>query len=359
MKVTQADYQRYVKAGALAFRLTIAALLALWLAQTFRVGLPLWAVLTALIVTQISLGRSLKATLDYFAGTMGGVIWGASVALAVPHTVESSLLLVLLLALAPLAFIGALYPRFSAGPITAAIVVLIPTMMHTTPIDSAVERIEEVLLGGLTGLLISFVLLPSSAFQHTREVAAAALNRMADAIPGLFKGFERGLSETDAHRLQDGIGHQLSELSSIAAEAERERAVRLTSDPLTGPLFRTMLRLRHDLVILGRVVQAPLPALLKPWLREPLIATGTEMGAYLKACAHSLLSRRNAPSRTSLETAMARYAADLAMLKKMGRLRALSTEDAERLSATSFALEQIRLNLVDLENRIADWAHHE
>ena len=55
---------RLGNAAALAFRLTAAALLALWLAHRLEVALPLWPVLTALVVTQISLGRSLKATFN-------------------------------------------------------------------------------------------------------------------------------------------------------------------------------------------------------------------------------------------------------------------------------------------------------
>ena len=356
MKWDQAVLRRYKKAGILAFRLSVAALLALWLSQVFGVGLPLWAVLTALIVTQISLGRSLKATLDYFAGTIGGVLWGASVALVVPHHSEGGLLVVLLIALAPLAFIGALNPRLSVGTITAAIVVLIPEMMHNTPIDSAIERLEEVLLGGMTGLVISFVLLPSSAFQHTREAAAQALESMAEALPGLVKGFERGLNEAEAHRLQDGIGHKIGELTTIAAEAERERPLRLSADPLTGPLFRTLLRLRHDLVILGRVVQSPFPPAVKPWLKAPLLKVGEEIGSYLHASAAALLSKGVAPSPVSVEAAISEFSAQLAVLQKLGHLRRIPSEDAERLHAASFALEQMRLNLADLEHRIADWS---
>ncbi len=67
-------------AAAYAFKLTAAALGALVLAQSLKVALPLWSVLTALIVTQISLGRSLRVTLDYFAATLGGVLWGGAVA---------------------------------------------------------------------------------------------------------------------------------------------------------------------------------------------------------------------------------------------------------------------------------------
>ena len=59
---------------ALSLRVTIAAILALVAAQFFGLPLPLWVVLTAVIVTQMSVGRSLKATGDYLLGTVGGSI---------------------------------------------------------------------------------------------------------------------------------------------------------------------------------------------------------------------------------------------------------------------------------------------
>ena len=69
-------------------------------AQFFRFPLPLWAVLTAVIVTQMSVGRSLKATADYLAGTLGGALYGGAIAVLVPHSSEIALLAVLALAVA-------------------------------------------------------------------------------------------------------------------------------------------------------------------------------------------------------------------------------------------------------------------
>ncbi len=350
------DFRRLRSASAFSFRLTAAALLALWLAHRLHVALPLWSVLTALVVTQISLGRSLKVTLDYFAATIGGVLWGGLIAIAVPHSDEAALLFVLMLALGPLAFVAALYPRLSVGPVTAAIVVLIPQMMHTTPIDSALERFSEVLLGGLTGLFVSFVLVPWSAFQHTREIAAEALERMARAIPGLMEGFEQGLEDAQAHRIQDGIGQRLAELSAAAAEAERERPLRLAADPLTGPLSRTLLRLRHDLVILGRAARAPSPASLKVPLQALLAAVGKEAKSHLQGCAAALMSKQRAPSAASLDAALAAYDAEIETLRREGRLRLLPVEDVERVFATSFALEQMHLDLQDLTRCVDEWA---
>ena len=92
---------------ALSIRVTIAAVVSLALAQFSQLPLPLWAVMTAVIVTQMSVGRSLKATFDYLVGTLGGAIYGGAVGLLVPHSNEIALLAVLAMAVAPLTLLAA------------------------------------------------------------------------------------------------------------------------------------------------------------------------------------------------------------------------------------------------------------
>jgi len=66
----------------LCLRVTVAALLAFVLAQPLDVPLSgLWAVLTAIVVTQISVGGSLQATTEYVVGTIGGAIYASAIAL--------------------------------------------------------------------------------------------------------------------------------------------------------------------------------------------------------------------------------------------------------------------------------------
>jgi uncharacterized membrane protein YccC len=229
-------------------------------------------------------------------------------------------------------------------------------MLHITPVDSAMERVIEVLLGGLTGLFVSFVLMPWSAFQHTREVAAQALERMAKAVPGLIEGFERGLDSAEVQRTMEGIGRQLSEMSAIAAEAEHERPLRASANPMPGPLFRTVRRLRNDLVIIARAAGAPLPPTVKSHIQAALKGVGEAIGNHLQACAASLMSRQAAPSREALDGALARYNAEIEALRRAGGLRALPFDDVERVFAAGFALEQAHLNLRDLDRCVDEWA---
>src|SRR3981189_1945567 len=77
---------------SLAIRVTVAAFGALAIATALNLMLPLWAVLTALIVTQMSVGRSLKATRDYMFGTVGGAIYGGAIAVLIPHSGAAGLL---------------------------------------------------------------------------------------------------------------------------------------------------------------------------------------------------------------------------------------------------------------------------
>src|ERR1700722_2953006 len=111
-------WSRKVELGQ-GVRVTLAAMGALAIALALGLKLPLWAVLTSIIVTQMSVGRSLKATRDYMIGTLGGAVYGAAVAILIPHSGEGALLAVLVLAVAPLAFASAINPSLNAATVTA------------------------------------------------------------------------------------------------------------------------------------------------------------------------------------------------------------------------------------------------
>lgn len=341
---------------ALSIRATIAALTALVLAQLLRLPLPLWAVLTAVIVTQMSVGRSLKATLDYLVGTLGGAIYGGAIGVLVPHANEIALLAVLALAMAPLAFVAAINPRFSVAPITAIIVLLVPTFTSAGPIASAFDRIAEVALGGLTGLVVSFLLLPSSARSLVAEAAARTLDEMARALGELLAGLTRGLDVDALHRIQDGIGQALAQMNVVGGEAERERSAGLAVGPDTGPLLRTLLRLRHDLVMIGRAAITPLPESVGRRLEVPLARAGAALADYLRAGGAALLAGRGPPPLDAVESALDAYAAEIAALRRDRATQGLSGGAVESFFALGFALEQMHRNLKDLERCMVEWS---
>ena len=341
---------------ALSIRVTIAALLALALAQLLQLPLPLWAVLTAVIVTQMSVGRSLKATLDYLVGTLGGAVYGGAIGVLIPHSSEVALLAVLALAVAPLALLAAINPRFSVAPITAIIVLLIPTMTNTSLIDSALDRVFEVALGGITGLVVSFVLLPANAHPLVARAAAHTLDQMARTLGDLLAGLEHGLDTDALHRIQDDIGQALVQMNVVGTEAEHERSARLSAGPDTGPLLRTLLRLRHDLVMIGRAASSPLPEAVRARLDSPLEQAGAALVDYLRASAAALRAGGPPPSLKTVEIALDAYAVEIAALRRDGVTRGLPGDEAERFFALGFSLEQMHSNFKDLERCVAEWA---
>jgi uncharacterized membrane protein YccC len=349
---SRAWLRRHKPRLGLFFRVTASALLSFALASWLDLRLPLWAVLTAIMVTQMSVGRSLKATFDYLAGTIGGAIYGALVGVLVGHDSEAALLAGLAIAVGPLALIGAMRQSLTAAPITAAIVLLVPTLTHATPIAPAVDRVLEVALGAVIGLAISFVLFPSSAYGLAIEAAAHTLERLADALGELMAGLEKGLDVAALHRIQDGIGESLIQLNLVCAEAQRERAMRVSPAPDTGPLLRTLLRLRHDLVMIGRAAVSPLPDALQARLEGVLGVAVTAIGDFLRASGTAVLARRLPPRLDGVDSALDSYAAAIATIRNEG----LPGEVTERFFAFCFALEQIRNNLHDLHRCVAECA---
>ena len=340
---------------ALAFRVTVAAAAAFAVATALHLRLPLWAVLTSLIVTQMSVGRSLKATRDYMFGTVGGAVYGGAIAVLIPHSSEAGLLALLVLAVAPLAVIAAINPSLSAATVTAVIVLLVPTFSHVDPLGSAIDRVMEVTVGALTGLLVSFFVLPSRAHNQIRISAARTLELIAAAFGELLASLTRDLDSDALHRLQDGIGKALVELNALGTEAERERGAHMSSGPDTGPLLRTILRLRHDLVMIGRASAESLPSDLQGRLAAPLAKVSDAIVSYLRSIAAMLRNGSGPASIAPVDVALGGYAAEVTALRSEGLVRGRPGDVAERFFALRFSLEQMRQNLKDLERCVAEW----
>ena len=340
----------------LALRVTLGALGAYALAQALHLRLPLWAVLTSLIVTQMSLGRSLKVATDYLLGTFIGVGYGGALAILIPHTNEWALLGVLALAVAPLALIASFRANFNVLPVTAVIVLLVPSMQHVSPAVSALDRVLEVVVGGAIGFLVSVLVWPSRGHELTTDAAADMLSLIANALAELLREVTRAPDAQRLRRIQDSIGTALARLYAIGAEAEHERAARLTSAPDTGPLLRTLLRLRHDIVILGRAAGCELPAEVVRRLSpttQPIAEATTD---FLRASGAALRELRPAPPLDAVDTAFKAYADVFGAVRREGLTRDMSGETVERLFALAFALDQIREHLSDLHRVVGEWA---
>jgi hypothetical protein len=79
--------------------------------------------LTAVMLTQMSVGKSVKATIDYSLGTLGDAIYARLIASFVPCLNDAAPAADLAIAIAPVALLAAISPRFAAAPSSALLAV--------------------------------------------------------------------------------------------------------------------------------------------------------------------------------------------------------------------------------------------
>jgi uncharacterized membrane protein YccC len=340
----------------LTFRVAVSAVLSLAVSHLLNLQFALWAILTAVLLTQVSVGQSLKATIDYLASTLAGAVYAGAVGALIPHTNQIMMMLALAVAVAPVALFAATNPRFRAAPVTAAMVFMAPTITHTGPIASAFERLIEVGVGGLVGLVVSFFVLPARAHEMAIESAARTLKLIADSLPQIFAGFAHQLDDTAMRNVQDTIGTSLTRLNTAFQEVRHEQIARLADLPDPAPLLRTLLRLRHDLIMIGRAATAPLPHELQIRLGRLIAACAETAAGYLHASSAALLSRQGPAPLAPFEAALNAYAAEIGAVRHEGLTRNLETEVVERLFALGFTLERLHQHFIDLARCVTEFS---
>jgi len=340
----------------LAVRVTVAGVAAFAIGRAFEFGQGYWAVFTAIIVLQTSTTGSLGAAIDYFAGTLAGAAYGAVVALVIPIDRFWTLAAALAVAIAPLAFLAAIRRNFRVAPITAAIVLLIPATQQSGVLAPAIGRVIEIAIGSAVGVLVSRFVLPSRAHHVVADVASDILSLSARLVALLFAGFGERRDLAAIVRLQDGYRRLLVRLDGVVSDAERERIAHFGAEPDSEPMLRTLRRIRFDLVIIGRAAGSVLPDSLRGSLWPRLEAVSERLRAYLADAARSLAGRQPAPPLDALNKTFADYAAGVSELRRAGVTRDLSDEEATRIFALGFALDQLRRNLGDLNQRVAEFA---
>jgi uncharacterized membrane protein YccC len=339
-------------------RMSVAGILALALGELLGMTRSYWAVLTAVIVTQASVGGSIKATVDRLIGTVSGALYGGLVAVLIPHEGVVGGLAVVAAALIPLTLLSALSPSFRIAPVTAIILLLTPAVGQDGGVlASAVDRIVEIAFGSLVGLGCSLTVLPARANRLVAESAASMTGLFAEALRLELGAPGDEAARTGVRALQDRIRAALGRLETVVGEARHERRTYLTNPLDPEPLMRTLLRLRHDLVMLGRATGAPLPAgEVAERLQPRLDATAQAAAGFLLDAGEALRGRAAAPAIEAANAALDGFSREVEILRAEGLTRALSGDAVERLFALGFALDQLGRDLQDLAARAAERA---
>jgi uncharacterized membrane protein YccC len=358
--VTHHNHQHHSLHGPrlrFCLRATVNALLAFGLAQV----LPgpqhgLWAVLTAMVVIQMSIGGSLKAAAENIVGTIAGGVYASTVAALVPHSTLFAFAAMLAVAVAPLAYAAAVSPSFRAAPVTAVLVLMISAQLGGTEIQLAFFRSLAVAVGGVVAIAVSLLVFPARAHALGLDEAVRVLQHMAQVLQAVMVGFRAPRDPLENVHVQDDIGEAVHAFAEIVGEAKSERLVHLAHEPDPAALSRTLLRLRHDLVMLGRAASAPLPDHLAGRLGPVLTVIAERATDHLLASAGALSARHAPPLAENVERALAAYLSELAVMRTEGLLDGLAEGERERISGLGFVLQQLQQNLSELTDCLRDWA---
>jgi len=340
----------------LSLRITVASLATFAIAHLLGLAQAYWAVLTALIVTQASVGGSLKAAIDRFVGSLGGAAWGVAVSLSLPHADVWGVALTLTVALAPLAVLTALNPAYRIAPVTAIIILLTPNSQSAGPVLAAFHRVLEVGLGSVVALAVAFLVLPERAQGVLARTATRALEMMADLVNVLTAGL---VEPRDAHAVDDlnsRIRKTIIAAEAAADEATRERRINLAAPAAPEPLCRTLRRLHNDLAMIGRAGLEPLPKPVQFVLAGPARDAGAAIAQFLLDSGQAIASKAPPPPMTRVEQALAGYGVAVSELRRDRLTQDLPDDAVGRIFGLTFALEQLRLNLRDLADRARELA---
>jgi uncharacterized membrane protein YccC len=252
--------------------------------------------------------------------------------------------------------LSALNQAFRVAPVTAIIVLLGSVGLHGGPFESALDRVLEIALGSIVGLAVALLVLPARAHGVLTTAAGRTLGLLADVLPALLQDLTGPTDGNAIQTLLDRVRTAMVKLETATDEALRERRSHLSDAPDPEPFLRTLLRLRHDLVMIRRATVEPLPEPIRTRLAPALAQVSTAAAAFSREVGAALAERRAPPPLAAVEAAFDAFHADLVALRGEGLIRALPVDDVGRLYAFSFALDQLREHFNDMASRTAESA---
>ncbi len=340
----------------LALRATIAGIVTYLLAEQFALPNGYWAVLTAVLVVQATLGASLSVAIDRALGTLaGGVVGVAGAMLAGKSPLET--LLVLSVALFIAAALAARSTSFKLAPVTVVIVMLAHPG-DVAPWLSGLTRVAEIALGGVVGLLCAILILPERALGKLFPYCAKAL-RLTAQLLDLGRGglLGQGIDPSIIDRLNGGARLALRAADLRLVEVRAEQAGRLTTQTDPAPVVRGARRLWHSAIILLRNADRPLDEPVAGLVSATLTAATTALSAQMSAIADRLDGQPVADLAGRADVASAAVAALEARVEELNTQGAFGAVGAETLTALFSAVSacvHMRENLEELAARLAE-----
>ncbi|MDQ0503530.1 FUSC family protein [Xanthobacter agilis] len=338
----------------LGLKAAVAALASYGVAYGLNLPNGYWAVLTAILVVQSTIGASLSVAIDRGLGTVvGGIVGVIAATLAGP----SAILTIVALGVAVIitSTLAAKFSSYKLAPVTA-VIVLLSDPTHVDPWISGLHRVFEIGLGGAVGVLCALLILPARAVFFLFPQCASAV-KLCAALLGLGRDglLGRGFDSARMDVLNADARKALRAADARIAEARAEQALSGHADPT--PVVRACRRLWHSVIILLRgtdtVLSARFAALLGPGLDQAV----SGLTAYMDVVARALDGERGADLSGPAEAARAAVVAldgEVERLNAAGAFDAASGAELRVVFAAISACGHMMENLDELVARLKD-----
>jgi uncharacterized membrane protein YccC len=331
----------------LAAKVAVAAGSAFVLATLLNLPQGYWSVISALIVVQGSVGGTLAAAQERAVGTLVGAAVGGVAAFLHPHSLVTTSV-TLTVVVAALAFAAAGRPMLKLAPVTAAIL-LVATANQPDQLAVAVERVLEVTLGCVVGVVVTLAVFPN---RLDRDIAREARLIVADLARLLRGAPDRRRDPDSAHLLlgqQDAIRRKLAAFEKSVADARRAPGGRATAEARSA-LARTLWRVRNDSVAVERALAAAPDAarrIVGPSAADLLLTAADLLDA---------LAAGDDPGPAREQLALKRAALDdaVAHIRDGESAVGIDVGDAVPTLGLVFALRNLSGNLSDLADRLGE-----
>ncbi|AQS88781.1 hypothetical protein A0U93_13570 [Neoasaia chiangmaiensis] len=231
-------------------RILVSVLLAWFFAAVFGLHETIWALITALIVTQSSIAQTITTARDQIVGTLIGAVVG-TLAISLRPLLDQYWL-PFWLALVPLAALAAWRPSLRFAGVTLMIVYLLPSTGN--PFTPLTERLAAIFLGVLVSVAVSYVVFHADARRRAFLIAAQMFRHLNELL-------QAALLRSESWRQLEARGELcvplLAQLNDCVVEARRERITDLERrHPVLVVLPSLMRHVMSDTMLIARAIEA-------------------------------------------------------------------------------------------------------
>jgi hypothetical protein len=338
------------RAAVQALRVMIACTITYAVSQLLHLQQGYWAVFTVLIVMQASVGATAGAAVDRLVATVAGAVLGGIAVFITPQEpLAIGIALICVVGLA--SFAAVRVPRLRNAGLTAAIVML--THSAAVPVEIfVIDRIAEITLGGVVGVLASLFILPTRSRTVVLDRFASALSTVAQILRTLASAVEKG-EAVSATQANIALRQSLMATEALFTDAQRERAFWLTRQGISEAIPRSLWRIRNDMTYVSHIVETPFPPAIGEVIGPQAAGVLEAQARFAEACGQALRTGGDIDSAI-LSASDEAFEAAFSNLQNSEAAQSMGFNETGRLFGLDFTLRRMRQNFLDLADRIRE-----